>query len=199
MTTPELPDPAQAHSPDVRRDMALRFLAHAQDELVRGNRLQASEKAWAAVAQQLKAIAEQRGWIHTSHYRLYDIAYYLDREYPEDDLNLVIRLQGMDKGHINFYENDLQEFLVTNIVNRDAPKLADDLEGLRHRPMQSYTIATGDTDNQGVVRRLTGTAYAPTTREHGFINAERLREQQAKWGVPLEDDGYGGTGNPTDV
>ena len=60
-TTPELPPAAEAQGPDARRAMALRFLGHAEEELAKGHRLQASEKAWGAVAQQLKAIAEQRG------------------------------------------------------------------------------------------------------------------------------------------
>ena len=190
MTAPELPGPAQAHGPDARRAMALWFLDHAEDELVKGNRLQASEKAWAAVAQQLKAIAEQRGWIHESHYRNHDIAYYLDREYPEG-LNLYLRVEGMDqRGHTNFYENGSDEERVRALVH-EARRLVDDLEDLRHRPAQWYTIAEDDTDTQARIRRLTGTQYALPATSLGFINEARLREKQAKWGVPPSEDDEG--------
>lgn len=190
MTTSELPGPAQAHGPDARRAMALQFLDHAEDELSKGHRLQASEKAWATVAQQLKAIAEQRGWIHKSHYRLRDIAYYLDREYPES-LHLNLRVQGLDtNGHTNFYENFSDEEHVRSLVD-DARRLADDLEDLRHRPPQWYTIAEGDTDTQARIQRLTGIQYALPATRRGFINEDRLREQQAKWGVPPSEDDEG--------
>ena len=55
MTTEEYEGPIESqfvHS--------LRLIRHAQDELDRGDRLQASEKAWGAVAHQLKAIANDR-------------------------------------------------------------------------------------------------------------------------------------------
>ncbi len=203
MTTPapELPDAAQAHSPDARRAMALRFLAHAEDELAKGHRLQASEKAWAAVAQQLKAIAAQRGWNHKGHRLLYDIALYLDREYP--GLNLRLSVAGADHhGHQNFYENEAGEEIIDDLLN-DVGRLVDDLEDLRHRPPQSYTITSEDEDKRvrAAVRRLTGTEYALPVTRVGFINYDRLREDQRKWGAPPpspEENGEEDTGgNPT--
>ena len=56
MTTPTLPPPG-VQTPDNHWAIALRFLDHAQEELDKGNRLQAGEKAWGAVAHQFKAIA----------------------------------------------------------------------------------------------------------------------------------------------
>ena len=43
------------------------FLAHAEEELVKGDLLQASEKAWGAVAHCVKAIARRRDWPNKSH------------------------------------------------------------------------------------------------------------------------------------
>lgn len=79
-TTPELRPSDESQGPEARSAMALRFLDHADQEWAKGNRLQATEKAWAGVAQQFKAITEQRGWVHESHY-FRDMAKYLDKEF----------------------------------------------------------------------------------------------------------------------
>ena len=51
-----------------------RLIAHAEIELEKGDRLQASEKAWGAVAHRLKSIAEQRDWEYATHRHAYRIA-----------------------------------------------------------------------------------------------------------------------------
>ena len=43
------------------------LLAQANAELDAGDSRQASEKAWGAAAQMVKAIAQDRGWQHASH------------------------------------------------------------------------------------------------------------------------------------
>ena len=50
-----------------------RLIADAEEELAKGDRLQASEKAWGAVAHRLKVIAAQRGWEYTTHRQVYGI------------------------------------------------------------------------------------------------------------------------------
>ena len=44
------------------------YRAKADEEFHRGDLLQASEKAWGAVSQHLKASAEERGWAHRKPY-----------------------------------------------------------------------------------------------------------------------------------
>ncbi len=157
--------------------MALRFIRHAEEEMAKVHRLQASEKAWGALAQQLKAIAEQRGWELEAHYRLYDIARYLDKEYQRRG-RVGSTVLALAAGHRNFYENDVNEIQLDV-----AAEVVEELEGMRHRPPQPFTISTRS--EQGMVRRLTGTEYAfPTTRRRGFVNDERLRERRSRWGEP---------------
>ena len=60
--------PIESH--DVHSD---RLIAHAEQELANGDRLQASEKAWGAVVHRLKVIADQRGWEYTRHQHVYRI------------------------------------------------------------------------------------------------------------------------------
>ncbi len=105
-TVPPLPEPGLQSSAD-RQQISRRFIQHAREELEKGNRLQAGEKAWGAVAQYLKIIGEQRGWRHTSHRQLESIAHHVRAEYPEynsaqftDALWFAYR-----NGHENFYEN----------------------------------------------------------------------------------------------
>ncbi|MCY4652410.1 MAG: PaREP1/PaREP8 domain-containing protein, partial [Dehalococcoidia bacterium] len=44
-----------------------RLIQHAEEKLAEGDRLQASEKAWGAVAHYFKHIAAQRGWRYVTH------------------------------------------------------------------------------------------------------------------------------------
>ncbi len=105
-TIPPLPEPGK-QSPDDRKSMSLRFVLQAREELKVGNRLQAGEKAWGAVAQYLKIIGEARGWQHGSHRQLESIGRHIRAEYPDfgseefaDALS-----DAYHKGHRNFYEN----------------------------------------------------------------------------------------------
>ncbi len=105
-TIPPLPEPGD-QSPDDRRSMSRRFILQAREELKDGNRLQAGEKAWGAVAQYLKIIGEHRGWQHGSHRQLESIGRHIRAEYPDygseefaDALS-----DAYHKGHENFYDN----------------------------------------------------------------------------------------------
>ena len=104
---PPIPPHGDHQTPYERRQLARRFIIHARQELEAGNRLQAGEKAWGAVAQMFKIAADRRGWRHFSHRQLEEMGRHLLTEYPEyntgplaNALNDVYR-----KGHQNFYEN----------------------------------------------------------------------------------------------
>ena len=93
---------------------------------------------------------------------------------------------ALDRGHRNFYENDLGDMQLDAVMD-DAKHLVEELEAMRHQPRRPYTIHAGDARNQGVVRRLTGTEYAlPVMRRNGFINEDQRKEQESKWGQPPE-------------
>ena len=79
-----------------------RLMEHAQKELANGDRLQASEKAWGAVAHQLKAIADRRGWEYEKHQQVFSIVRRLANE--TEDPNKVTSLFDVARGmHDNFY------------------------------------------------------------------------------------------------
>lgn len=79
-----------------------RLMEHAEEELAKGDRLQASEKAWGAVAHQIKAIAERRGWEYEKHQQVFGIVQRLanETEDPTKVTNLFDVARGM---HDNFY------------------------------------------------------------------------------------------------
>ena len=78
-----------------------RLIAHAEIELEKGDRLQASEKAWGAVAHRLKAIAERRGWKYETHRQVFDIVNRLAVELGDPRLrDLFAYAHGM---HRNYY------------------------------------------------------------------------------------------------
>ena len=88
-TAPPLPEPGP-QSADDRRVIARRSILQARQELERGSRLQAGEKAWGAVAHNLKAIGESRGWRHESHQQVENIGRQLVAEYQDSDLGEAI-------------------------------------------------------------------------------------------------------------
>ena len=78
-----------------------RLIAHAEIELEKGDRLQASEKAWGAVAHRLKSIAEQRGWEYATHRHAYRIARQLADEMGDPQILVLFYVaNGM---HQNYY------------------------------------------------------------------------------------------------
>ena len=78
------------------------FLEQAEEELARGDLRQASEKAWGAAAQAVKAAGEARGWEHDTHGRLFTITRRLATE--RQDTALLRRFNVAGDLHKNFYE-----------------------------------------------------------------------------------------------
>ena len=81
---------------------SLRLMEHAEEQLAKGDRLQASEKAWGAVAHQIKAIADRRGWEYDNHQQVYGIVERLanETEDPQEVRDLFVIANGL---HKNYY------------------------------------------------------------------------------------------------
>ncbi len=85
-------------------------LRHAQRRLEAGDLRQASERAWGAAAQAVKALAEQRGWKHYTHAHLFQ---HVDRFSAELDSAELGRLfRSANSLHVNFYEGDQTDVAV---------------------------------------------------------------------------------------
>ena len=99
------------------------FLVQAREEFDRGDLLQASEKAWGAVAHCVKAISEERGWEHNGHRQLITNARALLIESGalEADFQLIPAANGLRQ---NFYENWFDEDVVRDGINGAARLVA---------------------------------------------------------------------------
>jgi hypothetical protein len=82
---PPLPEPG-FQSADDRRTIGRRFIIQARNYLEQGDRLQAGEKAWGAIAHNLKSIGELRGWHHGSHQQIENIGRQMVAEFENGEL-----------------------------------------------------------------------------------------------------------------
>ena len=98
-----------------------RLMRHAWEQLERGDRLQASEKGWGAVAHALKAIARRHGWRHRAHAHNSLIAYHL-AELTGDD-QIVILYGAIESLHVNYYDDLKQPGEIRVYLNAAADLL----------------------------------------------------------------------------
>ena len=151
-----LPDPG-IQSADDRRTIGRRFLFQAAQHLLEGDRLQAGEKAWGAIAQNLKAIGELRGWNHGSHQLIENIGRQIVVEFENVELGQLIS-DAYHNGHRNFYENQRTKEEIRDTI-ASAEEALPVLEALQRTQPRPFTIAsnsqlrrlrdlTGDSDLQ---------------------------------------------------
>ena len=143
---PPLPEPG-FQSADDRRTIGRRFIFQAREHLDMGDRLQAGEKAWGAIAHNLKAIGEMRGWRHDSHRLVENIGRQVVAESQNSDLGEYIS-EVYHKGHENFYENQRSEETLSEVIVQ-AELALPVLESLQHDVPRPFTI---ESNNQ--LRRL---------------------------------------------
>ncbi len=109
------------------REQSRIFLAQAHEELAKGDLQQASEKAWGAASQMVKAIAQERGWLHSSHRHLYGVINALESETSDSELTVLFASAG--DLHINFYENRYSPNNIRHLLNQ-VEQFVDKAEGL---------------------------------------------------------------------
>ncbi len=98
-------------------DLSRRLLEQANYELdQKGDRVQASEKASGAVAQAVKAIAEDRQWRHSSHALRRTIVNLLVAEFNQPGLDSVQAIA--DQLHNNYYEDRLYDWELRSYLDQ---------------------------------------------------------------------------------
>ena len=113
-TTATLPEPGAASVAD-RVQISQRMIQQAREELDKGDRLQATEKAWGALAQMMKAHGQQRGWLNLgSHRTVGHIARQLAAE--SDHRRILDAYIAADNGHRNFYDNEMSPPEIAEII-----------------------------------------------------------------------------------
>ena len=124
-------------------------LRQAQQELNRGDTVQASEKAYGAVSCAAKAYGEKRGWNHYNHHRVGLILEQLREEWDAPDL--VVAHLAIRALHNNFFEYELSSTVVQDGIHA-AQRMIARLEEIRQsepRPLPPESL------NREQRRRLT--------------------------------------------
>ena len=98
------------------------MLAQAHAELETGDLRQASEKAWGAAAQIVKAAAQARGWEHDSHRGLFLAVTDLSEETLDPEIHRLFA--SPNYLHQNFYENGAGVDIVVDHLNRTEQLIA---------------------------------------------------------------------------
>ena len=190
--------PVGANTPADRMNMSYRFLEHAQEELDKGNRLQASEKVWGATSQALKSIGIKRGWNHDEHVDILAIASQLALEQDRPDLTL--KVDAAEAHHGNFYNNFKYPNAIQEAIN-STEELVMELEDILNAPYRPYKVEE-KSDSERLFR-LTGHWYGiGEYSETGFAqHPRRRRSRRSRWTYqrtnsedhPSQDDETDGT------
>ena len=98
---------------------ALEFLDQADQHFADGEQIQASEKLWGAAAHAVTAIAQERGWPHTSRPALKRAAERLSAEH--NDPQIADRFGAAEKYHFDSHHL----FMEAEEWTTDRPKVRD--------------------------------------------------------------------------
>ena len=126
------------------------LLEEAQQQLDRGDLIQASEKAWGAAAHAIKSLAQTRGWNHTRHDLLADVVEQISDEW--DRTGLISLFNSAEAMHHNFYGYHRSSYYVQGSIN-DITTLIEELHALRLQPPRPFTPETRE--QQARLRKLT--------------------------------------------
>ena len=96
-------DHLKASPPERYEEISRHLLLQAQDELDKGDVLQASDKVWGATAQAIKAVCQRKGWNHHAHNHLNAAANYVLSQLGRTDLQLTFGY--LEALHTNYYEH----------------------------------------------------------------------------------------------
>lgn len=106
-----------------------KYLSEADEFIMKGDYVQASEKLWGAFVEMVKAVAEADGERLGTHRSIAQYVLKLDRSRPE--LRLHDAFAHADKLHTNFYEDHLPGEDVTKSAEllKKAIKQMDEIFG----------------------------------------------------------------------
>ncbi len=96
-------DHLKASPPERYEQISLHLLEQAEEELDKGDILQASDKVWGATAHAVKAVCQRMDWNHHAHNHLRAAVSYISSEFGRDDLRLAFGY--LESLHANYYEH----------------------------------------------------------------------------------------------
>ena len=118
-------------------ELSLRLLRQAQEEFDKGDRLQASEKAWGAAAHAMKAAATRRGWNHSKHQHLFAVAGQVADDAADPEVRRLFSIASAM--HQNFYEDWQPDGSVRDGIDK-VRRLVELMEDLRSQPVRPSVV-----------------------------------------------------------
>ena len=109
---------------ELHENLCKKFLNDAEELLKKGDYVQASEKAWGAASQMVKAVAAKNGLELRSHGELHKFVSKISKERGDEEIRRLWRSAIVL--HQNFYENWLPEDMVIDSIG-DVRKLINKL------------------------------------------------------------------------
>lgn len=103
------------NEPDKFASMVLHYSHNAEKYLKEKDFHKASEMMWGSMSSVLKAVAAKKRILITSHKQIGKFAIKLSKEEKNKEIFYSYSLASML--HRNFYESDLDEFLVRSIID----------------------------------------------------------------------------------
>ncbi len=111
-------EPPRASPPERYEEISRQLIEQAQEELDKGDILQASDKVWGATAHAIKAVCQRMGWNHHAHNHLRAAANCIAAGLGNDDL--LSAYLSLDALHVNYYEHQRGAGEVRIAINRAA-------------------------------------------------------------------------------
>jgi uncharacterized protein (UPF0332 family) len=112
---------------EIHLKLSEKYMGEAEEFIKKGNYTQASEKAWGAASQAVKALAIKRGKELRSHRELHEFVAKISEELKDKEIGRLWR--SATSLHQNFYEDWFTESQVLDGVE-DARKLIEKLTQL---------------------------------------------------------------------
>ena len=111
-------DHLKASPPERYEEISRHLLEQAQEELDKGDILQASDKVWGSTAHAVKAVCQRMGWNHHAHNHLRAAANYVASGLRRDDLMEAFGF--LEAMHANYYEHQKEADEVRIEIHRAA-------------------------------------------------------------------------------
>ena len=109
---------------EIHENLSEKYMKDAEELMKKGDYVQASEKAWGAASQMVKAVAAKNGLELRSHGELHKFVSKISKERGDEEIRRLWRSAIVL--HQNFYENCLPEDMVIDSIG-DVKKLINKL------------------------------------------------------------------------
>ena len=164
-------DHIKASPPERYTEISRHLLRQAQDELDKGDILQASDKVWGATAHAIKAVCQRMGWNHHAHNHISAAANYLCSAFDRDDLRTsFVYIEAL---HGNYYEHQRGAAEVRTGLAR-AASLIDALSTMQLSELPASSEHLSHLESQDQERLL-----HMLTRKNQYSHGPQFREDEA--------------------